>query len=484
MGSVRIERLVLLGSILLGAGALTPSGAEELPEFARRDTLRAAVSEFQAIGDASRYHDLAGALGELVLEQVLEIEERTRSEAELAAYRAELQRDALSDARATVRRRRRERDEAFFDAGGREQRRDRAETAAERLAEAKRRLETLEALSAEKIAVEAQKPIEWAREFAPGIDRDPQRTLTRENLDLVIGGVIEPLDRYLFLRIEGHARGVAEPVFASEFVALPEELYPELEAETDHVLTQVLGRDWAAVAVETGDSEARIVIDGRTAGYGDLHERFLRPGSYRVEAVDRAGRRRSEVVTLEAGERRDLSLVVGPSPRTTAQLRTEPAEANLYLQSRRLGRTPLELELPERDQLALIRRDGYLDSRMVLGPRTEAEFERSLQPDTEDQSARLLDRRNRFYRAFGYFVLSVPVTLVLNGVYENLSSAVPRDGAPIAGLSSSEQDRIASQREVAYWGAVGAFGVSAGLFVNMGVRLYQYIRTGEEAHYR
>ncbi len=476
--------MALLGSVLLGIATPARSGAEELPEFARRDTLRAAVGEFAAVGEAARYQELATALRELVLEQVVEIDERTRSEGELAAYRSELRREALADARATVRRRRRERDEAFFAEGGREERSRRAETAAERLSDAKRRLEMLEALSAEEIAVETAKPIEWMLEDAPRLDPDPQRALVRENLDLVIGGTIEPLDRYLFLRIEGYARGVDEPILAAEFVARPEELYPELEAETDQVLTQLLGRDWAALVVETGDSEARIAIDGQTAGYGSVDKRFLRPGSYRVEVVDRAGRRRGEVVTLEAGERRELSPVMQPIPRTSAQLKTEPAGASLYLQSRRLGGTPLEFELPERDQLALIRRDGYLDSRTVLGPRTEAELERSLQPDIEDQSERLRRSRNRFYRAFGYFVLSVPVTLVLNGVYENLSSAVPRDGAPIAGLSSSEQDRIAARREAAYWGTVGAFTVSAGLFVNMGVRLYQYIRTGEEAHYR
>ncbi len=475
---------VLLGIAMLLGTAVPRALADDIPELDRRERLRVGVAQFGAEELEPRYRDLAATLAEIVLEDLAAVERRALSAAEIEAYREELLAEARRSARETVQRRRVERDRAFFATGTREEQRRREREAAERLEAAKEELRRLEELSAGEIAVASEKPLERTRELLPPLGRDPQRVLEQKNLDLVIGGTLERLEGYLYLQVEGYARGLGSPVFETDFVALPGELYAELERGLDEISGMVLGRDWSTVVVETGDRETRIAIDGRVVGYGAVRERFLEPGSYTVVVEDQAGERRSEELQLEAGELRSLDFTTDEDRRPYTRIETDPDTASLYLQSLWKGTTPLELTLPPEDQLALIRRDGYLDSRAVFGPDSDAQFERTLQPDVEDQAARLRDSRDRFYRAFGYFVLSVPVTLILNGVYENLSSAVPREGAPIEGLSPDERDRIAMQRETAYWATVGAFTVNVGLFVNMAVRLYQYIRTGEEAHYR
>ncbi len=478
------EAAVFLGIAMLFGAGVPRAAAQDIPDLDRRERLRVAVARFSAEELEPRYHDLATALAEIVLEDLGAVERRTLSAAEIEAYRDKLLAEALRSARETVRRRRVERDRAFFASGTREERRRRERDAAERLETAKGDLRRLEDLSPSEIPVKPEKPLERVRELLPSLGHDPQRVLEQENLDLVIGGTLEQLEGYLYLRIEGHARGVGLPVFATDFVALPGELYTELESGLDEITGMVLGRDWSAVVVETGDRETSIKIDGRVVGFGTVRERFLEPGNYTVVVEDQTGERRSKELQLEAGELRVLDFATEEDRRPTTRVETDPDAASLYLGSLWKGTTPLKLTIPPEDELALIRRDGYLDSRMVFGPDSDARFERTLQPDIEDQAARLRDSRDRFYRAFGYFVLSVPVTLILNGVYENLSSAVPREGAPIEGLSTDERDRIAMRRETAYWATVGAFTVNVGLFVNMAVRLYQYIRTGEEAHYR
>ncbi len=469
---------------LLGMGAPPGLEAEELSGLERRETLRVGVAEFRADDVEARYRDLPGVLARIVAEDLGEIDQRRLSEAEVAAYRSELLRGALRSARETARRRRKERDNAFFATGTREQRKQRAEEAQERLIEAERELRRVEAYNPEDISVADEKPLELHGDGVLPPPRDPQRMLVRDDLDLLVTGQLEQMDRYLYLQLQGFARGVNEPVFATGFVAVAAELYDEVRAGLDHISGLVLGREWSGLQVVTDDPDARIEVDGQVIGYGSARERFLEPGRYTVLVSDESGERRREEVELEPGEVRQLSFVPDARKPRMSLVDTSPVSANLYLQSRWAGETPLALTLPERDQLGLIRREGYLDSRVVLGPRTGPRFQRTLQPDIEDQAARLRDSRRRFYRAFGYFVLSVPVTLVLNGVYENLSSAVPREGAPLPGLSSSERDRIAMQRETAYWATLGSLTVSVGLFVNMGVRLSQYIRTGEEAHYR
>lgn len=111
-------------------------------------------------------------------------------------------------------------------------------------------------------------------------------------------------------------------------------------------------------------------------------------------------------------------------------------------------------------------------------------IQRDLELNRGSEAALIERRRNAFYTAFGFFVLSVPVALLSNGVYENLSTMVPPNGTQAPGLSDAEADHLRRQRDIAYYTTWGGVGLSAGLFVTSAIQLGRYIRAAQASHTR
>ena len=108
-----------------------------------------------------------------------------------------------------------------------------------------------------------------------------------------------------------------------------------------------------------------------------------------------------------------------------------------------------------------------------------------LSTDT-DWAAEVTDARDRFYRSFGLFALSVSVPILVNGAYQNYTGLLAADGSgALSGdLSAAEQDRILRQADALYAGYYAGVGLSAGLFGNMIWRLITYVRTAQGYHTR
>jgi len=145
------------------------------------------------------------------------------------------------------------------------------------------------------------------------------------------------------------------------------------------------------------------------------------------------------------------------------------------------GVTPLALPRPGTPQTVILSAEGFLDETVVLSPEAPGEIVRELVPDPGNWPEVVQERRDRFYRAFGWFALSIPVPVMLNGMYQDIAALYP-GGQPSSELSDAEAQRLAGTANTLLWSARGATVVSVGLFVNMTVHLIQYIRAGQYAH--
>jgi hypothetical protein len=103
-------------------------------------------------------------------------------------------------------------------------------------------------------------------------------------------------------------------------------------------------------------------------------------------------------------------------------------------------------------------------------------------PDLVDQAALVDERRAGFYQAFGAFVLSLPVPIVFNGLYQGVLSIFPADASDNPQLSRDENARLARRGTVYFYVSRGGMFISAGLFVNLAVQLGRYIDASQYKH--
>ena len=103
-------------------------------------------------------------------------------------------------------------------------------------------------------------------------------------------------------------------------------------------------------------------------------------------------------------------------------------------------------------------------------------------PDTIDWGAEIREKRDGFYGSFSWFVLSVPVVMLLNGAYQNVLAAFPRVDS--GELTVTERTAFAQLGNILYWSYLGAALISGGLLVNTVISLLDYIAAGEGAHYQ
>ncbi|MCG8478014.1 MAG: hypothetical protein MI724_02885, partial [Spirochaetales bacterium] len=138
---------------------------------------------------------------------------------------------------------------------------------------------------------------------------------------------------------------------------------------------------------------------------------------------------------------------------------------------------------PTQETSYTIAREGYYDSRVVVGPDSPSRIERVLIAADGDWVESVERSRDRFYRSFGAFVLSVGVPILINGVYQNYTGLYP-GGVARSDLSQEEQDRLQPQVDALFYGYYVGIGLSAGLFANMIWRLVDYVQTAQGYHTR
>ncbi|MFW6293233.1 MAG: PEGA domain-containing protein, partial [Spirochaetota bacterium] len=248
----------------------------------------------------------------------------------------------------------------------------------------------------------------------------------------------------------------------------------------------LLGRRYATLEVVTGDPDAAVAVDGILRGFDSVRASFLRAGTHRI-LVGASGRPSvAREVELAAGEVRVERVELPATTARTVRIQSSPAGANVYVDSVWIGTTPIEYDFPVEDgifatsTIVRLRRDNYLESRFVVDAASPPVVNRALLPASIDWSEEIRDRRDGFYSALTWFVVSVPVTLVLNGGYESVRGAFPPAGSEE--LSPEELRRLVRLGNIFYWSSIGGALVNVGLFVNLLISIFDYIEVGEGSH--
>jgi hypothetical protein len=102
-----------------------------------------------------------------------------------------------------------------------------------------------------------------------------------------------------------------------------------------------------------------------------------------------------------------------------------------------------------------------------------------------DKEKKLKDSKSAFYRALGWFSLSVGVPLILSGIYQNLDNRYYNYAIDYNSTGNPESyDKALEYKnhaDIAYYSYWGGVAVSGTLLVNTIFKLRSYIRAAEES---
>jgi hypothetical protein len=351
------------------------------------------------------------------------------------------------------------------------------------------RMEALSGLETEDVRVPTRKPVRLERgeeELFEAQALFPARLARELDLDLLITGTIEERGEFLFIELRGISRWTEESLFRLSHTAGADRVFSSLSSLETRLTEELLGRPFSRLRIEAPE-DALVMVNGEPIGSGTVESGFLEPGGYEVLVTRLGYQAQRREITLGASEIVELSVEPAPLDAPSTLVSTSPPGANVYLDSVWQGSSPVSL--PPSDQTRHLRIE-LADYRSVdipysrdLGDRLDIRLNR----DIIDWELAVDDRKDAFYRGLGAFVLSVPIPLIFNGLYENIAGRLSREPAgddPILRVPADERNALATTGNIFYYSYLGGIVISGGLFVNAVAQLVEYIRAGEAFHPR
>jgi hypothetical protein len=465
------------------AGGQGEAGPDvEIPEDPRESyEVRVQVFSGESLSEQNRL--LARTVPRLLAEQLSVLPEHELSAAERDAQARALLAEVVRQAGEALDAAVEDRAALRFETGREDERRRRIEEAEAQVAEARAELEAARDLDPSDVDIAATKPIFFGDRGEEPIaaERLPARAAREEDLDLLITGHLEEVDGTIIVTARAYNRFLEEIVFEEGVADDPGDTEGIVGPLRDGLAAVLLGRPWGRLTISTGRDDAAIYVDERLVGFGEATLSYARTGRREVRVSVEGVETRERTVAVEPSEttRVDLPLVVADG--AEVRIESAPAGADVYFGSVWQGVTPITLDRPGSPRTVILSQEGFLDETVVLAPDVPDIITRDLVPDPGNWPEIVQQRRDRFYRAFGWFALSIPIPVMLNGMYQDIAALYP-GGQPSPELSAAEADRLATTANTLLWSARGTAAVSAGLFVNMMVHLIQYIRAGQYAH--
>ena len=445
---------------MAGLLALSQSGYGDSPPADTRGDWRVGITALRAVHLSAQNAYLVSAIPRLLLERLAPIR-RHRLSADERLGRARLVlTDAIRVASERLADLQRRRDRAALARAG-------TDELEQQLAEARARLSALRELPLEELEIAAHKPLVMTEAgsddpLRPAPRFSPLQAAREADVDLLITGELEEVDGVLFMQIRALDGNLERQVLSFRATVRGERLDDTL-AEVERQLAELLvGEPWGTLTVAPTPAQSAVYVDGVFAGLGviELPYQVLGPHTVRVTAPGHEPLERT--VTLAASGSTLAPALEPLAPRPVTVL-TEPPGATLYLDSRYLGTTPLQVAASARPARLLVRLEGYRDAALVLRSDSASPLRIGLLRDEYDLAKFQQEQRDRFYVHFGTAVLSLAGPMIL-------FSAAGEAGQRVAAGGSAGADH-----GLLIGGGIASLMVSGALLVQAVAALGDYL---------
>jgi len=231
------------------------------------------------------------------------------------------------------------------------------------------------------------------------------------------------------------------------------------------------------VAFAPDPPDAALYVDGVRAASGATPVLYLVPGTHDIRLEAPGYRPVSRAVELDAEKETRIEDSLEKTTTGTVEVSSDPAGADLYVDSYWMGKTPLTIDLPPVRSRGILALKGFYEAPFSLGPASPAALSFALQKDVGSKDVQRTRARDDFYWALGFFAFSLPVPAFSYGLA--IDFAVKQFDLDQAGMSSAAgQARTTS---TVFLGAYYAgIALSAALFTWMVTRIVHYVAVANE----
>lgn len=436
------------------------------------ESYRVAVSVFHGDGLSPDNDYLTRGLPLLLEQTVSALSQHHFDDAELAAYREEIAREAIAAQEETINALLEKRASILFESS--DPTKQLAASTTE-LEAARKRLAYLKSFDRSKIEVKRTKPVELvhgsgAEPLVPYPVLSPAATARQMKLQLLVTGSVVQVENYLVVHIEVFNRALDRTVYDFKRAFSTSNVMNAASDASKHIARAVLGRAFGTLDLTIHPASALVYLDGNFYGVGSATIPYIATGRHEIEARAPGYRTQKLEVSVDSFSQTNRAITLAAVTRPELVITSLPAGADVYLASRWQGKTPLAVPRPAGDEALTLQKAGYHDYTTTLSPSSPRETRVQLLPEVVDSQKRVRDLRSRFYTSFGIFALSLIAPVSFYSVTQQdlldmqLTTSVP------------EYERLKKQFGVWYYAFLGSAFVSSALFTNTVIDIFDYLR--------
>ena len=283
----------------------------------------------------------------------------------------------------------------------------------------------------------------------------------------MITGALEEVEGVLFMELHAVDSNLDRRVLSYRDVVRREEVAAAVEELQRRLAQLLIGEPWGTLTVQPTPAQSAVYVDGVFAGVGATEVPYQTLGAHRIR-VTAAGHEPLERTVALAGGGLTLAPALEPLTSPPVTIVSAPPGATLYLDSRYLGVTPLQVTAGERPARVLLRLPGYRDVALILRPAGATPLQVDLVPDDYDLAQRQQQQRDRFYGHFGAAVLSLAGPLIL------FTAAGEAEQRAAAGGSAGPNHGLL------VGGGIATLILTGALLVRAGAALGDYLAAADE----
>ncbi|MFP4426281.1 MAG: PEGA domain-containing protein [Spirochaetaceae bacterium] len=461
--------------------------AEELPED-NREAWRVEIVGIRTDPSDRELVGVATGIPRVLVDALEPVETHQLSLAERHAIARGLLEEQLREALRRRNELQNELDGLPFSEEGEFARREEERALLQDIREIEDRIARIRGTEEDRIEVDHEKPVEIFLPEEPEFTaiHDPRKRAEERESDLLLFGELQRSDNYLFFTLYEYSYHLDRERELATTASLAEELPENMGQLEGAVQRLVAGRPVAPLSVRITGYEperAEVFVNDESRGFGSVRVPLLPLGNATLRIEHPAIPPLERSVRIQGDQSNEVDIEI-PDPETGyVAVVSDPPGASIYIDSLWQGVTPYLVRRPPEERQVRLSLEEYYDSQFLVGPETPNLVSRELLPASLEWETVVENKRDRFYRSFGWFILSLPAPIILNGIYGNLSTLFP-EGQARSELSQGEADRRLNQSNTVFYSYYATLGVSVALFGNMMYRLIDYIRTGEGYHDR
>ncbi|HOZ71040.1 MAG TPA: PEGA domain-containing protein [Spirochaetales bacterium] len=303
---------------------------------------------------------------------------------------------------------------------------------------------------------------------------DPASLCKDKKLDLLVYGSLRVRGGFLAIDLSLYVASLGRAVWTETRYASADGLGQAVAAFSRPLAEAVIGRPYARVGFRVEPPDADLYVDGEA--FPKAFALYFEPGRSEVVAKARGYERVGRSFDVSLGEDLFVDLSLEAQGSVGWKLTSEPEGAAIHLDGERVGYAPFDLPGSAFPRLIRVSMPGFEPVQLVHRPEALLDdLTIVLEPDDGLSFDERYDRRkDAFYRSLGWFVSSLPLTVLSGGLFQTYYATAQGYSA-----SGEVDPEVIRRLDSAFYTSQAVFWASAAASIGCAVwavvRLVAYI---------